>query len=172
MDKELIRQFNIRMIDLYQQTKEETGYNPTRFLQMITSTSGYEAAQALLHTNKISDGCTTLWELGRLDLTLAIKNGHLQVNLGAESAMVKDIIEANLNQLKLQLNDQGLIVDRFDVMVGLENRRFQDNEKWHGSGRRSVSSLKKSGIGDECNIMDEVPSEKSINKQYQIDVHV
>jgi flagellar hook-length control protein FliK len=46
-------------------------------------------------------------ELGRLDIDLTIKNGHVQANLSAENSAVKEIIEANLNQLNTAVEQPG-----------------------------------------------------------------
>ena len=110
-------------------------------------------------------------ELGRLDLDLAIKNGHLQANLSAESTMVKEVIEANLNQLKQHLNAQGLIVDSFEVMVGLNDRRFKDGELWSGN-RRNASSSKRSIASGNASVITKEPSGRPVDHMYQIDVHV
>ncbi|MBN2059175.1 MAG: flagellar hook-length control protein FliK [Deltaproteobacteria bacterium] len=88
-------------------------------------------------------------ELGRLDLSIAIKNGHLQANLNAESPMVKEIIEANLNHLKQQLTDQGLIVEKFEVMVGLNDKQFRDETPWDWKGRKTPSQRGKADIEED-----------------------
>ena len=111
-------------------------------------------------------------ELGRLDLDLAIKNGHLQAHLSAESTVVKEIIEANLNQLKQQLNDQGLIVDRFEVMVSLDDRRFKEGDMWARNERRGSSSKRRTGTNIGEPVIEESPLEQSTDNHYQIDVHV
>lgn len=110
-------------------------------------------------------------ELGRLDLHLSIKNGHLQAHLGAESGMVKEIIEANLHQLKQQLQDQGLIVDRFEVMVGLEDGRHKEDSMWSWKEHKGSSSRKSAGKVS-VRTEDAGPAEQSIDSPYQIDVHV
>ncbi|MBN1103624.1 MAG: flagellar hook-length control protein FliK [Deltaproteobacteria bacterium] len=81
-------------------------------------------------------------ELGRLDLDVVIKQGHLQAQLSAENPQVKEIIEANLSQLKHHLSDLGFVVDRFDVMVGLEERSFSREEMWASAHRKGRSSRK------------------------------
>jgi hypothetical protein len=43
---------------------------PTYFLQMVVEHGGFETARRLLHARKVSDGFTTLWENGRLDLSV------------------------------------------------------------------------------------------------------
>lgn len=54
--------------------KKELRYNPTRFIQMLAQYGGVETAKKLiadaLQTGKTSDGFTTLYLCGRLDLTM------------------------------------------------------------------------------------------------------
>ena len=70
MNNELIKKFQIEMMDTYLTAKKETGHNHARFLQMITDPNigGYKAAKQLIP--EMSDGFTTLWGNGRLDLTV------------------------------------------------------------------------------------------------------
>jgi hypothetical protein len=49
--------------------KKEIGYNPTRFNQMVAEHGGPEAVRSLLKGRDASDGFTTLWEHGRLDMS-------------------------------------------------------------------------------------------------------
>lgn len=75
-------------------------------------------------------------ELGRLDLDVVIRQGHLQAHLSAENPQVKEILEANMGQLKQHLTDLGFVVDRFDVLVGLEDRSFaREQGRAAGQGR-------------------------------------
>jgi flagellar hook-length control protein FliK len=68
-------------------------------------------------------------ELGRIQLNLVIENGRIHGLMGTESHAVKELIDANLNQLKTQLEAQGFSVQSFDVMVGLNQHQRPD----HGS---------------------------------------
>jgi len=70
MASDLEKDFHKAMLEIYKRAKGEAGYNATRFLSMITDTSGLEAARTLLHADSVSDGYTALWERGRLDLTV------------------------------------------------------------------------------------------------------
>ncbi len=112
-------------------------------------------------------------ELGKLDIDLVIKNGHVQANLSAESSAVKEIIEANLNQLKQQLNSQGLTIDKFNVMVSTDNGERKDNSTWaqdkdnKGPGRGH--GFKQDSI---IEISAAAPLTKSVTGNNQIDVHV
>ena len=67
---EVERQFNKAMIGVYEDAKRETGYNATRFLQMISEQGGVATARQLLHSSHVSDGFTALWERRRLDLAV------------------------------------------------------------------------------------------------------
>ena len=79
-------------------------------------------------------------ELGRLDIDLVIKQGHLQAQLRAENPQVKELLDANLGQLKQQLADSGLVIDRFDVMIGLEQNPFSKEQTWTAGHQRGHSS--------------------------------
>lgn len=79
-------------------------------------------------------------ELGRLDLDLVIKQGHLQAQLNAENPEVRTLLETNLTQLKQQLADIGLVVDRFNVSVGLEQNPFTGEQTWTAAHRKRHSS--------------------------------
>ncbi len=68
--KELEKEFDMAMWDIYKRAKVEADYNATRFLQMLHQHRGLETARILLHASNVSDGYTALWERGRLDLTV------------------------------------------------------------------------------------------------------
>ena len=70
MDKNLKLKFNSEMLNIYKLAKKECNYNATRYLQMVSEYGGLETARILLHSSKVSDGYSSLWECGRLDLTV------------------------------------------------------------------------------------------------------
>ena len=86
--------------------------------------------------------------------------------------MVKEIIEANMNQLRQQLNDQGLVVDRFEVMVGLDDRQSKENHMWSGNGRGNSSSKRTPMIDDDEIMSNDITINRSPENQYQIDLRV
>ncbi len=112
-------------------------------------------------------------ELGKLDIDLTIKNGHIHANLSTENAAVKEIIQANLNQLKNQLSNQGYFVDRFDVMVGLGNGNQRDSNAW-AEGRNGRSSGRNTGSRSIGSVEIPVPPPAGswLINDSQIDVHV
>lgn len=63
-------QLDEAMLDIYRRAKAEANYKATIFLSMVVERGGLKTAQHLLHTTKVSDGYTALYERGRLDLTV------------------------------------------------------------------------------------------------------
>ncbi len=110
-------------------------------------------------------------ELGKLDLDIVVKQGHLQANVTAENPVVKEIIEANMNQLKQQLADQGFIVEKFEVMVGLNDQRSRDGDTRTAGDRRGHSSKKAKMDVETAPVAAGVASNRTHDLN-RIDVHV
>jgi len=70
MMNDLEYRFDAAMMDIYCRAKSETGYNATRYFQMLTEHRGLETARILLHAAAVYEEFTALWERGRLDLTV------------------------------------------------------------------------------------------------------
>jgi hypothetical protein len=63
-------EFHRELVTGSERLKKEIGYNPTRFLQMVGKYGGPGAVHQLLKGHGGSDGFTTLWEAGRLDMSV------------------------------------------------------------------------------------------------------
>ena len=63
------QQFNREMIEDTDRFQREISYNPQRFRQMVSEHGGVGAVQRLLQGRDASDGFTTLWEHGRLEMS-------------------------------------------------------------------------------------------------------
>ncbi len=63
-------------------------------------------------------------ELGRILMNISTSDNQVTVKMLTEIPLVKDIIDNNLNQLKVELGAFGLEIDRFDVSVA---RDFDKN---------------------------------------------
>jgi len=66
---ELEKVFHDDMVNIYLAAKK-LKYNASYFWQMVCEKGGYQTAKQLIHTNTPSEGLHTLWELGRLDLSV------------------------------------------------------------------------------------------------------
>jgi len=64
------QEFDSAMLDIYHRAATECNYQPTRFLQMVIENGGLATAKRLLNSPRPAKGLTTLWELGRLDLSM------------------------------------------------------------------------------------------------------
>ncbi|MCY3783079.1 MAG: hypothetical protein OXG79_04765 [Chloroflexi bacterium] len=69
MTASLKGEFHRAMLDIYQ-AAAELGYRPTRFRQMVHKHGGVGTAKRLLSGPMAQSGLTTLWELGRLDISM------------------------------------------------------------------------------------------------------
>lgn len=66
-EHEPARRFGAAMRASIQRLKDEIGYHPARWVQMLAEHGPVEAARRLLHGSDVSDGFVTLWEHDRLD---------------------------------------------------------------------------------------------------------
>jgi hypothetical protein len=66
----LIDEFDQAMHGIYQRALSEVGYKASIFLNMLFAHRGVETARRLIHSARVSDGYTALWERKRLDLTV------------------------------------------------------------------------------------------------------
>jgi flagellar hook-length control protein FliK len=80
--------------------------------------------------------------LGKLSLKIVTERGMMVAQFTAESQQVKEIIEANLSQLRDALESQGLNVKGFSVSVGNQNQQGQAFEKESKGKVRKVTDRK------------------------------
>jgi hypothetical protein len=66
----LAKEFHQALVQGYQSAKRDLNYNASIYIRMISIAGGLGAARQLLHAPSVSTGFTTLWEKGRLDLTV------------------------------------------------------------------------------------------------------
>ncbi|MFI5845606.1 caspase domain-containing protein [Catenuloplanes sp. NPDC051500] len=66
----LEKRFHDALVAGYRAMKRELNYNATIYIRMISTSGGLGAARQLIHATSVSSGFTTLWEKGRLDLTV------------------------------------------------------------------------------------------------------
>ena len=73
--------------------------------------------------------------------------------------------------LKQQLNDQGFVVDKFEVMVGLDDQRLRERDAKTDQGRKGRGSGKSDPKTEALSLESE---DRGAQAQglYQIDVHV
>lgn len=93
-------------------------------------------------TSEISEIKVTLKPeyLGDISLKVASQNGVITAQFTAENQRIKEIIEANFEQLKDVLNEQGIQVSELSVNIG--NEESNNSEQFNFSGQKSESRIK------------------------------
>lgn len=92
----LEKRFEQEMIDIYMIAKKECGYNASRFLQILGAKGGLAAAKQLISKPGGTDGFTTLWEHGRLDLSVeahVLKAEYAELFTDEERRMCRERLE-------------------------------------------------------------------------------
>ena len=74
--------------------------------------------------------------LGHVRLQIVTENQQVTVRILTELPMVRDMIEGNIQQLKSDLQQQGLQVERVEVAVADDPRQQPGRQAWTGAGRK------------------------------------
>ena len=82
--------------------------------------------------------------LGRVDLTVASKNGVLTASFTAENQIAKEAIESQMQVLKDNLNNQGVKVEAIEVTVA--EFGFRQNTESGSDAQGQSKQQKKSGV--------------------------
>ena len=74
--------------------------------------------------------------LGHVRLQIVTDNQQVTVRILTELPMVRDMIESNIHQLKSDLQQQGLQVERVEVAVSDDPRQHPGRQAWTSAGRK------------------------------------
>ncbi len=66
--------------------------------------------------------------LGRINLQVSTENQQVMIRVVTEISAVKEVIENNINQLRSELGNHGLEIEKFDVLE--ERRSNQDGQRY------------------------------------------
>jgi flagellar hook-length control protein FliK len=87
--------------------------------------------------------------LGHVRMHIATENQQLTVRMLTEIPLVKEIIENNIYQLKSDLQNQGLEVDKFEVFVARDSDQYaegQENTEFQGTRGQSDNNEEVDGM--------------------------
>jgi len=91
--------------------------------------------------------------LGRLDMRIMAGERGVSVEMLTEMPLVKEMIQTHLDQLRANFSEQGMEIDKFDVVVDQEQHRFGGHHLRQSHGRQNGlrANRQPSGpdIGDE-----------------------
>ncbi len=90
-------------------------------------------------------------QLGTLDLDLSIHRDRIKMVLTAENGEVRHVLQSNMDQLKTTLQDQGLSIDRLDVLVQDRggDRNQEPSREAMSFGREQTQQGSEGGAGEE-----------------------
>lgn len=118
-------------------------------------------------------------ELGKLSLQLSFRGGVMTANLQAEQSAAKDLLIANLPQLKAALANQGIVVQSFDVSTRQDAQsQFagmpwqQNSQEARGQGKNGSSRKENETeqAASSVGVTGNVPREKGILESSQVDL--
>jgi flagellar hook-length control protein FliK len=114
--------------------------------------------------------------LGNVQMNIATDKEQVVVRITTDQPVVKDIIESHLHHLKAELQNQGLTIDKFDVVVNPDADQHHNREpfsqmfKHHSSndGRRQAQDQNPEkrdpkGGNDDTDKNDDRPSRDGVN---------
>lgn len=79
--------------------------------------------------------------LGNLFIKLSMEKGALTARVFTENYQVKELLESNLNQLKINLSEKGIAVSSLEVSVGQQQESFQFKQSlYHGKPKPKRSA--------------------------------
>jgi len=90
--------------------------------------------------------------LGRLRMHISTDNNQVVVKVMTDVPLVKEIMETNLSQLKTELQNHGLEIEKFDVFLNdCSNQDSAEHERWLFGKRESGAKeiIKPVSISDE-----------------------
>lgn len=86
--------------------------------------------------------------LGHVRLQITTENQLVTLKVLTEMPMVKEMIESSLHQLKADLQQQGLEIDKLDVTVTRDGNQFEGSDGKMADNRTSSNREKSSMQGD------------------------
>jgi flagellar hook-length control protein FliK len=103
--------------------------------------------------------------LGHVRMQISTENHQVTVKIATEFSVVKDIIENNIHQLKANLENHGLEIDKIDVSVAKDSNQYnsgrQHAELLKMEGRTDSKEEKDGQIAEDLNGIHQLTREKS-----------
>ena len=78
--------------------------------------------------------------LGHVRMQVTTDNHQVTVKILTEFGFVKDMVENNIHQLKADLQQQGLNVDKLEVSVSHDSDKYEDSQAKSRSSKRPISA--------------------------------
>jgi len=100
-------------------------------------------------------------ELGKVEVELVVKNNHIDARINTENLAVKEAVMSNLSQLRSNLENAGIQINKIDIEVG----GFKNQLDQHYGNRKSKGEGGSGGSSDQSGESSDIISGKIINHQ-------
>lgn len=110
--------------------------------------------------------------LGQVNVNLSMKNNQLQAIIVADSVQAKNILESNINQLKIALEGNNIEIDKVSVFVGNEENNFASQLREHKNSQMQKQNFKTFKDTLEQEIPEDVPKVIISDKSENLDLFV
>ncbi len=111
-------------------------------------------------------------ELGRLMLTIDNSGNSMRVNVVAETAVARDVLLSNANELRTVLSNSGVHLERFDVdmnsdfrqsMADAKNQAGNFNKRNRNKEDQESDPLKNTALNESITLTDMIESGESLH---------
>ena len=103
-------------------------------------------------------------ELGKIQVELIVKDNQVSARINTDNAAVKEVIMTNLNQLRSNIENAGIQVDKFDVEVGGFRNQFDgDSSGGSSTGGERRESSGNQDLQDTDWLPDKVIKQQALN---------
>jgi flagellar hook-length control protein FliK len=110
--------------------------------------------------------------LGQVNVDLSMKNNQLQAIIVADSVQAKNILESNINQLKIALEGNNIEIDKVSVFVGNEENNFASQLREHKNSQMQKQNFKTIEDTLKQEISEDVPRVIISDKSENLDLFV
>lgn len=110
--------------------------------------------------------------LGQVNVDLSMKNNQLQAIIVADSVQAKNILESNINQLKIALEGNNIEIDKVSVFVGNEENNFASQLREHKNSQMQKQNFKTVEDTLKQEISEDVPRVIISDKSENLDLFV
>ncbi|RXZ76958.1 flagellar hook-length control protein FliK [Paenibacillaceae bacterium] len=124
---------------------------PVPIQQFADKMTGFLVKQfQLTTTGGISEAKLSLYpeQLGQVDVKITVHQGQLTAIFMTDNGIAKDLLETQINQLRLALQQQGLQVDKLEVAQHDTAKELFQEQRQSQSGGREASQQHKADKGN------------------------
>ena len=99
--------------------------------------------------------------LGNVHLQVLTENHQVSVRMTAESHAVKEIVQQNIQHLRMELQHHGLEIQKFDVFVGHDSQGWAGSQDQTGFRQALRQRQQRMGVNKKATGLDSTPVDRA-----------